>query len=201
MALPTKNLPFEYTQRWTEVGPLLVPSATAAALNLLNKRDKDLEDYLASMEDEVGNGQRHWWAARTNVQQLIATGGSTDIDEWNEFQADGDGEDWTYTAGTGTLTIPPGVYFISGGGTWSTTSVGADLYIRHSPVSGTGIFIGQEITADGGTTTQSFAGTDWYTASATNDMNFTVSQNTGSDRNFDRMHWFIERLKVLPTDT
>jgi hypothetical protein len=49
MALPTRNLPFEYTQRWTEVGPLLVPTATAETLNLLNKRDKDLEDYLAGL--------------------------------------------------------------------------------------------------------------------------------------------------------
>ena len=56
MALPTKNLPFEYTQRWTEVGPLLVPSATAAALNLLNKRDKDLEDYLAGLGGGGGGG-------------------------------------------------------------------------------------------------------------------------------------------------
>ena len=49
MALPTKNLPFEYTQRWAEVGGLLAPDATAETINLLNKRDKDLEDYLANL--------------------------------------------------------------------------------------------------------------------------------------------------------
>jgi len=49
MALPTKNLPFEYQQRWTEVGPLVKPDMDADTLNVLNKRDKDLEDYLATL--------------------------------------------------------------------------------------------------------------------------------------------------------
>ena len=79
MALPTKNLPFEYTQRWTEVGPLLVPTATAETLNLLNKRDKDLEDYLANLGDGGGGCSEAFSASQTYPDTLVGAGSSTNL--------------------------------------------------------------------------------------------------------------------------
>ena len=98
MATPTHNLPFEYTQRWTEVGPMLVPSADSQTLNLLNKRDKDLEDYLAGLGG--GGGCECSWVYAVTESATMTLAASTyayaDLD-FTDILAEEGG--WSISAG------------------------------------------------------------------------------------------------------
>ena len=97
MAGPTKNLPFEYLQRWEQVGALFTPALDVRASQMLEEKDRDLEDYLASLS--AGACDCAWVIAS-------ATG---------------------FTDATSTLTMgqsksPNWTINASGGGTWSASS-------------------------------------------------------------------------------
>jgi len=167
--------------------------AAAAAQEFEN--NKAIENRINDASCTPASTGGDWWAARTNTQQSIVTGVPTDITTWDEFQTGGAGSTWAYAGGF--LTLPPGVYAVKGGGTWSSSTVDARLEIQHRPAVLTGIFIGQYLYPRlAEAVVMSFAGVDWYTDAA-NDMSFQISQNTGSNRNFDRMHWLVERKKAL----
>ncbi len=161
---------------------------------------KAIENRINDPDCSGGETERDWVMFRTNAQQLISPSTSTTIENWDLSQTwtSGEGSSWPMNYTSGELTIPSGVYFTSGGGTWSSATAGAQFTIqaRFQPI--TGIFIGTDSWAgDTGSFLQTFAGTDALITADPMTADFRVRQETAGDVNFDRMYWFVEKLQPL----
>ena len=135
MAQPTKNLPFEYTQRWPEVGPMAVPGMDAQTQNLLNKRDRDLEDYLATIKTGETGGMDAMILIGAGTE-TVSAGSVTTYNNWgsnrdglnDEIQSFGTAVGWGYDATAGEVSLPAGYYFVSGFANWNVTAAPVNLW-------------------------------------------------------------------------
>lgn len=121
MGTATKTLPFEYTQRWEEVGGLFTPKVPGDARHLLNKRDRDLEDYLATLGGDCACA-RAWADSGSTTLTLTA---STSVSAGADMTTINESEGGTFAISGSAVTGPAGLYWYSVAARF-THSSGAD---------------------------------------------------------------------------
>ncbi len=107
-----RSLPFEYDERWSDVGPELEEAIAAgdevrwrAIVALLEKKDRDLEDYLANLSTGEACGCSWVYASAANESLNLVADTDTSVNmTWTSINEGSDG--WGISGGD--LVAPEG---------------------------------------------------------------------------------------------